>query len=80
MVESAIPGGLDRDRPQRMLSAWFARNELRCLDLLPRLRRVHPLTDGRRHLYHRQDTHFNRRGHEVAGEALAEEVRRRQGP
>jgi hypothetical protein len=29
------------------------------------------MEDGRRHLYHLQDTHFNARGNEIAGRALA---------
>jgi hypothetical protein len=44
------------------------------LDLLPRLRAQEPLPDGRRHLYHLRDTHFNARGNEAAGAALAELV------
>ena len=27
--------------------------------------------DGRRHFYHRQDTHLNRRGNELVGQTLA---------
>jgi hypothetical protein len=45
------------------------------LDLPPPLRAVPPLADGRRHLYHLRDTHFNARGNRAAGWALAEFVR-----
>jgi hypothetical protein len=37
---------------------------------------VPPLADARRHVYHRQDTHFNARGNRIAGEALGEALRR----
>jgi hypothetical protein len=77
IVESASPEGLDRFRPQELLSEWCALNGLSWIDLLPYLRAAPPLEDGGRHVYHRQDTHFNRRGHEIAGRVLAEEVRRR---
>ena len=41
------------------------------LDLLPLLRTVEPMKDGRRHVYQLRNTHFNARGNEVAGRALA---------
>jgi hypothetical protein len=63
---------LERDRPQRVLGAWLEREAIAHLDLLPHLRAVTPLADGRRHVYHLRDTHFNARGNRVAGEALAE--------
>ena len=66
----------DRDRPQRVLTAWLAEQGIPCLDLLPALRRVLPMADGRRHLYHLRDTHFNARGNEVAGNELASFLRR----
>ena len=62
----------DRDRPQSVLTAWLGEQGIPCLDLLPALRSVMPLADGRRHLYHLRDTHFNARGNEVAGEELAD--------
>lgn len=64
--------GLDRDRVQRLLRAAFDERGWRYLDLLPALRAVPPLADGRRHVYHLRDTHFNKRGCEVAGNALAD--------
>jgi hypothetical protein len=72
-----VPGGkaLERDLPQRVLGAWLAEQGIPCLDLLPVLRAVPPLEDGRRHLYHLRDTHFNARGNEAAGLALAEFLR-----
>ncbi len=71
------PGtSLERDRAQRILDPWFEQNGIPCLDLLPILRAVPPLPDGRRHLYHLRDTHFNARGNRVAGEALAAFLRK----
>lgn len=61
----------DRDYPQRFLRAWCEERGVACLDLLPILRAEPPLEGGRRHLYHLRDTHFNARGNEVAGKALA---------
>lgn len=54
-----------------MITAWFEKNGIPFLDLLPILRGVEPQADGKRHLYHRFDTHFNARGNEVTAEALA---------
>ena len=62
---------LDREQPQRRISAWLRERGVPYLDLLPELRQVPPLADGRGHLYHRRDTHWNRRGNEAAGAALA---------
>jgi hypothetical protein len=66
---------LDRERPQRELGEFFARRGLRWVDLLPELRAVQPLADGRRHVYHLRDTHFNARGNQVAARALLPVVR-----
>jgi hypothetical protein len=78
MVQHRIPAmKLDRDQAQRALLEWFGRNGASCIDLLPHLRAVPPLEDGRRHLYHLRDTHFNRRGNEVAGRVLGETIRAR---
>jgi hypothetical protein len=62
---------LDRDQAQRELVAWCAENGLRCIDLLPSLRAAVPWTDGNRHVYYARNTHWNRRGNEVAGAAIA---------
>jgi hypothetical protein len=35
------------------------------------------MADGQRHLYQLQDTHFNVRGNDVAGKAIADFLRRR---
>lgn len=76
LVLQGLPGeNLDRDLPQRMLSAFCAAEDIPCLDLLPTFRAVPPLPDGDRHLYHRDDSHWNRRGNDVAGRALANFVR-----
>jgi hypothetical protein len=66
---------LDRDRPQRKVVEWLQARGRPVLDLLPILRSVEPLKDGRKHLYHLQDTHFNARGNNVAGHALASFVK-----
>ena len=63
--------GRARDLPQQVLGAFFEAERVPYLDLLPILREVPLLEDGRRHVYHRQDTHFNARGNDEAGRALA---------
>ena len=60
----------DRDLSQRRVLEWLNSRGRAVLDLLPILRSVEPLEDGRRHLYHLRDTHFNARGNEIAGGAL----------
>jgi hypothetical protein len=73
-VQDRIPEPLERLRAQRKLTEWFERNDVAYIDLLPHLKAVPPMDDGKRHLYHRQDTHFNRRGNEVAGNAIAQYI------
>ncbi|MDP6764209.1 MAG: hypothetical protein QF903_02335 [Planctomycetota bacterium] len=68
-AEAGVP--LERDRPQRLLRTWLDEQGIPALDLLAELRAVRPGEDGRRHLYHLHDTHFNARGNAVAGRALA---------
>ncbi len=63
---------LERDRAQRRLAAGLRERGFEFVDLLPRLRAEPPLDDGRPHLYHRNDTHFNARGNRVAAEGVAE--------
>lgn len=67
--------GFERDRPQRLLGERLGALGIPVLDLLPVLRAAAPLPDGRRHLYHVRDSHWNTRGNRVAGEALAEFAR-----
>jgi hypothetical protein len=67
----------DRDAPQRLIGDWLRSRGVEVVDLLPALRAVEPLADGRRHVYHRNDTHFNARGNRVAGLALARVLGRR---
>ena len=75
-VEPRLSGEAhDRDRAQRLLAGWLRAQGIPHLDLLPVLRAVRPLADGRRHLYHLRDTHFNARGNRIVGEALAEFLR-----
>ncbi|MCP4659351.1 MAG: hypothetical protein GY856_28405 [bacterium] len=75
-IRAKVPGPLFRDQTQRVLGQWLLREGIPFLDLLPVLRAVPPLEDGKRHLYHHNDTHWNRRGNEVAGEAIARFVKR----
>lgn len=65
----------DRHMPQRVIGDWLSRQGIPTVDLLPPLLAVEPLADGRRHLFHLRDTHFNTRGNDVAGKALAEGLR-----
>jgi len=67
--------GMERDRPQKLLLRQLGEHGIPVLDLLPVMRAVEPLADGKRHLYHLTDTHWNARGNAVAGEALARFVR-----
>ncbi len=71
----AAAGPLDRDRPQRLVTEWMRAHDVPFCDLLPRLRAVPAGEDGRRHVFHLRDSHFNARGNRVAGEALAETLR-----
>lgn len=64
-------GPLDRDLPQRNIAAGLDRRRIPHLDLLPALRALPLDADGRRHAYHRNDTHLNSRGNRAVGEALA---------
>ena len=68
---------LDRAYAQRCIKKWLTDNGIPCLDLLPVLLSVPPLEDGKRHLYHLDDTHFNVRGNEAAGRALARFIENR---
>lgn len=68
----------DRDEPQKRITAWLEQEGIPYLDLLPMMRAVEPMADGKRHLYHLRDTHFNARGNRIAGEALAAFLRERR--
>jgi hypothetical protein len=70
---------LERDAFQRRLLPRLADAGIPALDLLPVLRAVAPLEDGRRHVYHLRDTHWNARGNRAAGLALAGFLRERLG-
>jgi len=63
---------VQRDRPQMILTAWLEQQNIPYLDLLPLMRSVAPMEDGRRHLYHLRDTHWNARGNRIAAESLAD--------
>jgi hypothetical protein len=65
---------LDRYLPQQVLTQWLDQQKIPYLNLLPRLIEAPPLDDGKKHLYHLRNTHFNARGNELTGIALAEFV------
>jgi hypothetical protein len=69
----AAAGGepLERERFQSVVTDWARERGVPALDLLPELRAQAPWTDGRPHMHHLRDTHFNRRGNRAAGEILA---------
>lgn len=76
-VAKTVPeAAADRDYPQRRIAEGLAERGIPYLDLLPPLRAAAPLADGRRHVYHTNDTHFNTRGNAIVGEAMAEFVGR----
>ncbi|MEH6515146.1 MAG: SGNH/GDSL hydrolase family protein [Halioglobus sp.] len=62
---------LQRDLPQRKIREWARDGNRDIVDLLPLLLAEERLPDGRRHLYHLRDTHFNARGNAIAGRGLA---------
>ena len=62
---------LERFLAQSRVTEWMNNSGRPYLNLLPMLQEVEPLQDGKRHLYHLNDMHFNRRGNEVAGRELA---------
>jgi hypothetical protein len=66
---------LERDKPQRVVGDWLKARGVPTLDLLPVLRAAPRYGDGQPHLYVFRDTHFNRRGYQFTGQALAEFAR-----
>jgi len=70
-VVAAAGTDLARDRPQALVRSLLEEEAIPCLDLLPALRAAPPLADGRRHVYHARDTHWNARGNRIAGAELA---------
>jgi hypothetical protein len=71
VTAAADQTSLERERFQRVVLEWGRARGVPVLDVLPHLRAQPPWSDGRPHLYHLRDTHFNRRGNRAAGEALA---------
>ena len=65
---------LERDRAQRLVTAWLDARKVHYLDLLPRMRALETSTGGA-HLYLPLNTHWSVGGNQVGGEALAELVR-----
>jgi hypothetical protein len=78
LAETDAP--LERDVPQARVARFCRERGIAVLDLLPALRAVPPLADGRRHVYALRDTHWNARGNAVAGKELARAVRALLGP
>jgi hypothetical protein len=74
-VQHAAGQALERHALRDRLLAWCRDEHIPCLDLLPVLTAVPPLPDGDRHLYLLRDTHWNARGNDAAGKALAPFVR-----
>ncbi|MCC7012408.1 MAG: hypothetical protein IT454_07610 [Planctomycetes bacterium] len=75
LAHPPFPADIERDLPQKALKAWLDEHGIPHLDLLPALRAAEPLADGKRHVYHLNDTHLNTRGNKIVGLALAEFVR-----
>ncbi|MCK9996106.1 MAG: SGNH/GDSL hydrolase family protein [Candidatus Krumholzibacteria bacterium] len=61
----------DFDAPQRRLNDWARKHDIPVLDLLPVMRAEH---DPAARLYVPNDTHWNKRGNFVAGQAVAEAI------
>lgn len=61
---------LDRDAPQRLTREILDKLGLPYLDALETLRAAPPLPDGKRHVFHLRDTHYNARGNRIVGEAF----------
>jgi hypothetical protein len=80
MVSAPAAQHMDRFQPQRVIARWAEELGLEVIDLLPEFLAVEALGDGRRHLYHRRDSHWNTRGNQLGGEILAREVRRLVSP
>lgn len=74
-VQRAAGRALERHALRDRLVDWCRSEHIPCLDLLPVLTAVPPLRDGDRHLYLLRDTHWNARGNDAAGKALAPFVR-----
>ena len=64
----AFMAGYDLDKPQRLLAEFFEKNGLTELDLTPVFRAAPRDTM----LYYALDQHWNERGNELAGRAIAE--------
>jgi hypothetical protein len=72
-IKAELPHtSFNRFRGQEMIKAWAAEKKIPCLDLVPALRATKSSEDGQRHVFHRNDPHFNTRGNTVVGETLAE--------
>lgn len=67
----------ERDRPQRILAEFCAGEGIPVFDALPVLRAAPLEADGRPHVYHRFDTHLNRKGNAIVGKALADYLKNR---
>ena len=74
-VQQAAGVPLERHALRERIVGFCAGHHIPCLDLWPALTAVPALPDGDRHLYLLRDTHWNVRGNQVAGVALAPFVR-----
>jgi hypothetical protein len=74
-ASAGVTEPLVRDQPQAVVKRFCEQRGIPTLDLLPALRAVEPLADGRRHLYLLRDTHGNARGNAIGGRELAKALR-----
>ena len=68
MMTQVNPQSYDRFLPQNRIGKFCRENNIEMLDLLPILRQA----EKDDHTYHLRDSHWNRRGNEVAGLAIAD--------
>lgn len=71
LMQTHDPDDFVRDLPQQRILDYAQRTGMAVVDLLPILRQAQQ-TDG--HVYHLRDTHWNARGNQVAGEAIAKAI------
>lgn len=66
---------LDRDAAQRLSKDILDRLGIPYVDVLDDLRAAAALPDGKKHVFHLRDTHYNARGNRIVGEALGRWLR-----
>jgi len=72
VATAANRSALERNLPQRRIAGFCEANSIAVLDLLGPLREAQRVEPA----YHLRDTHWNSRGHRVAGEAIADWILR----